>query len=93
LALDEQLRRNWGTILRYLAANRALVKPALLDCIRESCLTTVALDAIEQQFPTEDPVLVRTAVFCLFQQGLVGSPAFAHTPIGPTMRFETTRTA
>jgi hypothetical protein len=93
LALDEPLRRNWGTVLRYLAANRALVKPALLDCVRETCLTTVTLDAIEQHYPSEDPVLVRTAVFCLFQQGLVRSPAFAETPIGPASRFETNRPA
>lgn len=93
LVLDEQLRRNWATVLHYLAANRALTKPDFLDRIRGACPTAVTLECLEQQFPTEDPVLVRAGVFCLFQQGLLESVHFADAPIGPMMRFEAIQSA
>jgi hypothetical protein len=92
-ALDEQRRRNWATVLHYLAANGALMKPEFLDRIRKACSVAVTLESLEQHFPTEDPVLVRTGVFSLFQKGVLESSQFIDAPIGPTMRFEAIRSA
>ncbi len=92
-SLDEQRGRNWATVLHYLAANRALMKPEFLDRIRETCSETVTLELLERHFLTEDPMLVRTGVFLLFQQGLLQSSQFTDAPIGPTMRFEANRSA
>jgi hypothetical protein len=87
-AVDEQRRRNWATLLHYLAANGALLKQELLDGIRQACSVAVTLESLEQHFATVDPVLVRTGALSLFQKRLLESSDFIDAPIGPTMRFE-----
>jgi hypothetical protein len=42
-ALTDEQFRNWGTVLRYLAANRKLLKDDLIDGVRESCCDGVQL--------------------------------------------------
>ncbi len=88
LALCEQLSRNWSAVLHYLAANHALLRPDLIDGLREACRGGAQLQALERRFAVEDPILVRTAVFSLLHQGVVRAGEFASNPIGPSMRFE-----
>jgi len=88
LVLAEQLARNWGVLLRYLAANRSLVTEDLLERVRAAFTSAMPLRALEQHLGAEDPVLVRTAAFHLLQQGHLRSRDFSDTPVGPTMRFE-----
>lgn len=88
LALGEQLSRNWSAVLHYLAANHALVRPQLIDGLREACRGGAQLRALEKRFAGEDPILVRTAIFFLLHQGIVRAGEFASVPIGPSMRFE-----
>jgi hypothetical protein len=87
-ALGEQLRRNWSTVLHYLAANQALLRQELIDRLRGECRGGAQLEALEKRFAPEDPILVRTAIFCLLHQGAVRASEFESDPIGPSMRFE-----
>jgi len=85
---DEELR-NWGTVLRYLAANRKLLKEELIGAVSRACHSGVKLGALEHQLQHHDPVLVRTALFHLLHRGTIRGPDFAHALINPSMRFET----
>jgi hypothetical protein len=87
-ALTDAQFRNWGTVLRYLAANRRLLKDDFINGIREACSGGVQLRMLEQRFQQHDPVLVRTALFHLVHCGRVRGPEFAHALIDPSMRFE-----
>jgi hypothetical protein len=84
----EPLARNWGVLLRYVTANRALITEDLLERVQASCTSAIPLRALEEHLGAEDPVLVRTAALYLLQQGRVRSRDFGDIPVGPTMRFE-----
>lgn len=86
-ALTEDQFRNWGVALRYLAANRALLGNELVESVREVCGEGLPLQVIEGRLSQHDPILVRTALFQLLQQGAVRAPEFARAPIDSSMRF------
>jgi hypothetical protein len=87
-ALTDEQFRNWGTALRYLAANRKLLKDDLVDAVREACHPGVQLGKLERQLQHYDPILVRTALFHLVHRGTVHATEFAQALIEPSMRFE-----
>lgn len=60
---------NWRTILHHLAANHALVRPSLVSRVLKERTSAIAIHTIEQVFDTEDPVIVRAAIFTLVHQG------------------------
>jgi hypothetical protein len=87
-ALSDAQFRNWGTVLRDLAANRRLLKEDLVAGVRVACRDAVALRTLERRFQHHDPILVRTALFRLLHQGVVHAPEFAHASLDPLMRFK-----
>ncbi|AJZ56953.1 hypothetical protein OI25_7378 [Paraburkholderia fungorum] len=62
---------NWQRILPVLVAARGLVKPSLADSIERFVASPQSLVAIEREFSTGDPVLVRAAVFELLHRGRI----------------------
>lgn len=84
---DEQFQ-NWGTVLRYLAANRKLLTEDLINGVQQACDAGVGLGALEHRFQHHDPILVRTALFQLLHRGAVRTTEFTSTLIHPSMRFE-----
>ncbi|MCY1231857.1 hypothetical protein D9M68_571850 [compost metagenome] len=60
---------NWQRMLPYLVANRALVAPTLPGEIERFIKVPQRLLAIEREFSTGDPVLVRSALFGLLHGG------------------------
>ena len=88
-ALTDEQFRNWGTVLRYLAANRKLLKDDLINAVHEACRADTQLGGLEKQFQHHDPVLIRTALFHLVHRGTVRGAEFEHALIDPSMRFET----
>lgn len=86
---DEQLR-NWGTALRYLAANRKLLKEDLINSVRQACESGAEIGALERRFTQYDPILIRSALFHLLHGGVVRTSEFSSALIHPSMRFELT---
>ncbi|WP_027802907.1 hypothetical protein [Paraburkholderia dilworthii] len=62
---------NWQRMLPVLVAARGLVKPSLSGAIERFVVKPQPLMAIEREFSTGDPVLVRAAVFELLHRGCV----------------------
>lgn len=60
---------NWQRMLPYLVANRGLVSPALCRAIERFLREPQRLLAIEREFSTGDPIVVRAAVFGLLHTG------------------------
>lgn len=87
-ALTDEQFRNWGTVLRYLAANRQLLKDDLINAVKHACHPGMPLGRLERQFHDHDPILVRTALFHLVHRGAVRGADFAQALIDPSMRFE-----
>lgn len=88
---EPNLTANWKTILHYLAANITLLPPDLCAGIRNlfSVTKEMTIEIIEQRCSGEDPILVRTAVFSLLQQGVVRSDDLRSKVLTPSTRFTT----
>jgi hypothetical protein len=65
---------NWQRMLPCIVANRGLVSPSLPRAIARFLTHPQKLLAIEREFSTGDPVLVRTAVFGLLHAGRISAP-------------------
>ncbi|MFB9128364.1 hypothetical protein E2553_39920 [Paraburkholderia dipogonis] len=61
----------WQRILPVLVAARGLVEPSLAASIERFVASPQSLMAIEREFSTGDPVLVRAAVFELLHRGRI----------------------
>jgi hypothetical protein len=62
---------NWQRMLPVLVVARGLVKPLLRDAIERFVRIPQSLLAIEREFSTGDPVLIRAAVFELLHLGRI----------------------
>ncbi|MGF6789747.1 hypothetical protein [Paraburkholderia sp. 35.1] len=62
---------NWQRMLPVLVAARGLVKPSLPGAIERFVVSPQSLMAIEREFSTGDPALVRAAVFELLHGGRI----------------------
>lgn len=60
---------NWQRMLPYLVANRGLVSAALCRAVERFLREPRRLLAIEREFSTGDPIVVRAAVFGLLHAG------------------------
>ncbi|WP_313066128.1 hypothetical protein [Paraburkholderia sp. LEh10] len=69
LAASRMWIDNWQRMLPYLVANRGLISPALSRAIERFLRSPRRLLAIEREFSTGDPILVRAAVFGLLHAG------------------------
>ncbi|MGF6778654.1 hypothetical protein [Paraburkholderia sp. GAS334] len=65
---------NWQRMLPCVVANRGLVSPSLPRAIERFLTHPRKLLAIEREFSTGDPVLVRTAVFGMLHAGQLRAP-------------------
>lgn len=65
---------NWQRMLPCIVANRGLVLPTPSRAIERFLTDPQKLLAIEREFSTGDPVLVRTAVFSLLHTGRLSAP-------------------
>src|ERR1700709_2534778 len=73
---------NWQRMLPCLVANRDLVPPTLPQAIARFVNQPQRLLAIEREFSTGDPVLVRTAVFAaLLHDGRVSATELRRQPL------------
>jgi hypothetical protein len=71
LAASRMWIDNWQRMLPYIVANRGLVSDALSHAIERFLRDPQRLLAIEREFSTGDPILVRAAVFGLLYSGRV----------------------
>ena len=78
---------NWQRMLPCLVANRDLVPPTLPQAIARFVNQPQRLLAIEREFSTGDPVLVRTAVFALLHDGRVSAPELQTQPLSLLTSF------
>lgn len=78
---------NWQRMLPCLVANRNLVPPTLPQAIARFVKQPRRLLAIEREFSTGDPVLVRTAVFGLLHDGCVSAPELRTQPLSLLTSF------
>ncbi|WP_309546252.1 hypothetical protein [Paraburkholderia sp. BL27I4N3] len=65
---------NWQRILPCIVANRNLVSPSLQRAIERFLVRPRTLLQIEREVTIGDPVLVRTAVFCMLHAGRLSAP-------------------
>ena len=68
-SLSDARIRNWGEIIRWLSANLRHVDESLIQKVIELCCNNVPIWAVEEALSSEDPILVRTAIFRLVHQG------------------------
>ncbi|MEW9586994.1 hypothetical protein [Paraburkholderia sp. DGU8] len=78
---------NWQRMLPCLVANRDLVPPRLMQAIARFVKEPQRLLAIEREFSTGDPVLVRTAVFGLLHDGRISAPELRTEPLSLLTSF------
>lgn len=78
---------NWQRMLPCLVANRGLVPPALSRAIERFVGQPQRLLAIEREFSTGDPVLVRTALFGLLHSGRARAPELQIQPLSLLTSF------
>ncbi|PMS34976.1 hypothetical protein B0G57_1128 [Trinickia symbiotica] len=78
---------NWQRMLPYLVANRKLVPPTLPPAIARFVEQPQRLLAVEREFSTGDPVLVRTALFGLLHCGRVSAPELRTQPLSLLTSF------
>jgi hypothetical protein len=78
---------NWQRMLPYLVANRDLVPPTLSRAIAHFVRKPQRLLAIEREFSTGDPVLVRAAIFGLLHSGQVSARELQTQPLSLLTSF------
>ncbi|MDH6147223.1 MULTISPECIES: hypothetical protein [Paraburkholderia] len=78
---------NWQRILPYLVANRALVPATLPPAIMQFVEEPRRLLDIEREFLTNDPVIVRAALFSLLHSGRVSASALQTQPLSLLTSF------
>jgi hypothetical protein len=78
---------NWQRMLPCMIANRYLVPPTLPQAILRFVQQPQRLLAIEREFSTGDPVLVRTAVYGLLHDGRVSASELWTQPLSLLTSF------
>lgn len=78
---------NWKRMLPYLVANEGLVPSTLPRAIVGFLGEPQRLLAVEREFSTLDPVLVRTALFDLLHRGRVNAPELHTQPLSLLTSF------
>ncbi|MGX0623287.1 hypothetical protein ACUXAV_006011 [Cupriavidus metallidurans] len=78
---------NWQRMLPYLVANRDLVAPTVPGAIERFLKEPQRLLAIEREFSTGDPVLVRAALFGLLHAGKVTAQELRTQPLSLLTMF------
>lgn len=78
---------NWQRMLPCLIATRGLVSASLLHAIERFVAAPQSLLAIEREFSTGDPIIVRAALFSLLHAGRVGAPELRTEPLSWLTRF------
>lgn len=81
-------QENWGHIIREVSSNRRYITSAMRARTRESFSTPRPLSILSQLFPDDDPVLLRTAAFCLIHTGHLRALDIANRPLGPPSLLE-----
>jgi hypothetical protein len=74
-------------MLPYVVANQGLIRPTLSEAIVRFVAVPQRLLAIEREFSTGDPVLVRAALFGLLYGGRVGAPELHTQPLSLLTSF------
>src|SRR6185437_13047402 len=82
---------NWQRILPVLVAARGLVRPSLADSIERFVASPQSLMAIEREFSTGDPALVRAAVFELLHRGRIQAQELHTESLSYMTRFNAIR--
>jgi len=90
VALSDVAFENWRSALHYLAANHDLLSPALIESLKQSCESGETLHCLERLYSNEDPVLIRSGLFCLLHKGVIQADDWQTVPLSPAMRFHTT---
>ena len=78
---------NWQRMLPYVVANQGLIRPTLSEAIVRFVAVPQRLLAIEREFSTGDPVLVRAALFGLLYGGRVRAPELHTQPLSLLTSF------
>jgi len=78
---------NWQRILPVIVAARGLVRPSLPGAIERFVASPQSLMAIEREFSTGDPSLVRAAVFELLHRGQIQAPELHTESLSYLTRF------
>lgn len=84
LQVAETLRRNWRTMLQYVAANHRFLVPSMALDVLEACRDGMSVGELERRFATSDPVLVRTAAFELVLRGSLHCSTLETTALAST---------
>jgi hypothetical protein len=79
---------NWQRMLPCIIATRKLVSSTTSAAIERFVRRPQKLVAIEREFSTGDPVLVRAALFCLLHAGRVSAPELRTQPLSLLTYFE-----
>lgn len=77
--------RNWGEIVRHLAANLKHLDNRLLERVTDYCRevrSAFSIGNIQDAFPNDDPIHVRTAVFRLLHSGSLVAVDLGETRLG-----------
>jgi len=80
---------NWQTILHFLGSNYDLVKQSLIENVLSALKSQseITLQSTIDTFPTEDPVLIQTAVLKLLHDGTLSSTELADSKLSLTTKF------
>ncbi|MBT2790105.1 hypothetical protein [Paraburkholderia strydomiana] len=78
---------NWQRMVPVIVAARGLVRPSLPAAIERFVASPQSLMAIEREFSTGDPSLVRAAVFELLHRGRIQAPELRAESLSYLTRF------
>jgi len=80
---------NWQTILHFLGSNYKLVQKSLMEKLFSALKTQseITLQSAIDTFPSEDPVLTKTAIFKLLHNGRLSSTELTDSKLGLSTKF------
>jgi len=81
---------NWSRIIRFLSANGALVDKEIRNKVHRAIVVSEAieLEDLVKSIPGEDPVIIKSAVFCLLHEGRVKSDSLVQVDIKEQLLLE-----
>lgn len=83
LGVGSVLLGNWGDILRHLSANAKYADPHLVSRVLELCQDEMSIKALQERFPEEEPVILRTAIYTLLHKGMLISRDMIERRLSP----------
>ena len=86
-AISEIAYSNTELALHYVSANMSLVTSELATEVIQCCAMPFSLLALEREFSSRDPILVRAAALLGILRGQLVCDTFAHEPMGPHSVF------